>query len=413
MPEKEGSCVWCKRGGMTNSGKRWKEPAVQALVFLGAASTLGLVDGGAWAAIGIAGALVLALSCGWRERSFPFPFAEAATVSGVMLAAAVFASAFAPQGGQSWGQTFKIASFLIPLTFLLSPVVWRGAAFPDRFTPVLAWFLVVGICLYFLVMVFVLIGYGRGDGVASKFNRGFSYGLMFFWPVAGALAAWRGKTRVRLGFLLGFAVTAGLCLTLSRAGQMAMLASALVWLCAARAPRATAACMVFGAGLALFWPLAVQNLFPLFVEERAGLPSSWAHRVEIWDYLSHRVQERPWTGWGVGQIARLDWAFPNGATYVYTKTPASHAHNAIMQLWTDCGVAGAVAYSVLVFAALRAALALGDGRAAFALAALAYAWVLLMTAYNLWTDSLWAAMTLTVLAFALVRGRAGRELREP
>jgi O-antigen ligase len=155
--------------------------------------------------------------------------------------------------------------------------------------------------------------------------------------------------------------------------------------------------------LLLVWPFAVQRFFLAHSGWLNHIPPSWQARMEIWDYISYRIMERPWLGWGFGTAHTLPIIGPHSAAYVLTTVPAAHPHNVVAQLWVELGLPGLALGIVFALFTLRRATQLDEKLAPFAVGAWMAALCLSLVAYNFWTDSLLAAFALTGLMFALLK----------
>ncbi|MGE4351458.1 MAG: O-antigen ligase family protein, partial [Bdellovibrionales bacterium] len=305
--------------------------------------------------------------------------------------------------------SFKCASFLIPLILL------SNIKIQDRVSALFSyasfWGGLVSVSLFglTLVLAYAIHRYGEGAPEVTKLNRGYSYILMLLWPY---MAWWGAEKKVHHSFrgrcvfgLLLCMLLISLVITHSRAAQVAAVASCFVFVLAWLFPRLTVAGIAGAAVLFMGWPFYARWLFTEHHGALALLPGSWAHRVEIWDYFSYRIQESPWLGWGMGSAGQLEWAVPHGAFYALVQNAAAHPHNAVVQLWSDLGIAGLFLYLFMVLGALRLVGRLASEFRPYALACLTFVLCLLLCAYNLWTDSLWASIALTMFTFALLNRR--------
>ncbi len=372
-----------------------------ALLFLmyALAATVGMFSGGVWGGIGIGGALLLALAAGLSEKRFPKPDPVLSFFAFAFLVVGSLSCFPALEPHLAGRNVLKMATVFLPLLFLSSPAIRQRLLrkpFPfDR----LAWFLAAG----FLSLAAALLVVKFSDGVAdkpfylAKFNRGFSYAALLSWPVLAAL--FEGGKRRREGWFLLFCLLVALATTSSRAAQTGFLLAGGVFFLSRFFPRF----VVWGLGAvllaALLWPWAAASLFAERPDIVATLPDSWKARIEIWDYMFYRIVENPFFGYGLGNAHLVDSSLPHGNLYVFTGGPASHPHNALIQLWVELGMAGLILGEGFVFWILRRANRCGP----YALAAFVFALWLSLTAYNFWTDSFWAAFALTSLAFCLAR----------
>ncbi|MGH6953639.1 MAG: O-antigen ligase family protein [Alphaproteobacteria bacterium] len=166
-----------------------------------------------------------------------------------------------------------------------------------------------------------------------------------------------------------------------------------------------ALCIAF----ALANPLLVMG--PLSPESAAAvldpIDRSAAHRLYIWSFVTERIMERPWLGWGLGSsriIPGADGLTPVGGTNV-----SLHPHSAPLQLWLELGVGGVLMLAALVVLVCRAISRLDDrfDRAAAA-AMLSVGFVLGALAFGVWQG--WWIGALGLLAawlIALVARPAG------
>lgn len=187
---------------------------------------------------------------------------------------------------------------------------------------------------------------------------------------------WRGATLLLASLLMGGAVL----FSFSRGGWLAL--GAAVALLLAFASRRTFILLLALAVLGLFLGLlgalnllpaqvtgrltAVTANFQLF-DARTALvtPANWSvvERMAVWQAAWSMYEERPLTGVGAGNFARLypDYALRNW------KDPQAHAHNFYLNLLSETGVAGLGGFLVfwlalLAFAGRTVALARRSAR---------------------------------------------------
>jgi O-antigen ligase len=236
-----------------------------------------------------------------------------------------------------------------------------------------------------------------------QYNRGFSYLVLLAFPILAAL--WISKRRwLLVALILILFIPSGL--TESRAAKLALVAGLIVTLAAHFLPRITRYALSSITILSLGWPFAAQKIFLLHRDWAERLPHSWADRMEIWDYTSYRILDRPWFGWGLGSSPTLPVAEPHGSLYLVEGTAAAHPHNAVSQLWVELGVFGLAAGGLMALLVLYRASKLKPSLVPFAYGAWMASFCLAMIAYNFWSDSLWAAFALTGFAFAMLQKQA-------
>ena len=119
--------------------------------------------------------------------------------------------------------------------------------------------------------------------------------------------------------------------------------------------------------------------------------ASWGERARIWGFVSDRIFERPFRGWG------LD------ASRVFADDVPLHPHDAALQLWLELGAVGAVLGALVAVAAFYAVepLRRRDPQAAGAAAAAAAAYLVIgALSFGVWQEW-WLA--LGALAVGVVR----------
>ena len=231
---------------------------------------------------------------------------------------------------------------------------------------------------------------------------------IFAWPAA--LALWRrAGAYAALGFVA--LVLALLYLLPMAAALVAFVAAAVVLAAATRWPRATL--WLVGVGLVIAiaaTPLLFFQGDAVAAAEGAvpGLPSSWRHRLAIWQFVAERVAEKPLTGWGLDASRQLPGA--GGSIYGRHGLLPLHPHNAVMQVWVELGLPGAVLASalvVLVLGRVRRAAA-QPHLAAVRLAVFVSFAAIALTSYGVWQNWWLATGWLAALVTALATGAGPR-----
>ncbi len=386
-------------------------PWIVCLVF-GLAGTLGMLSGGTYAALGIGGGVLLFLAAWRADGRAPRPDPELTALTFLTLSICALLNLQAAFPATSWHATLKLASIIVPLLLLSCPAVQARAASPLLFR-LWPWtlgigFLALGVDLLLGAPLLVKM---RGaevldERLLTKYNRGLSYAMLLVWPTLALL--WLGvgdkaKRRWQTALFV-LIMLPPLWLTHSRATQMAVVLAVGAMLAAQIAPTLVRRALGAAAVVTVAWPFAAQELFLRCHDWVAKLPASWLARMEIWDFMSFRIMERPWLGWGLGGSRQLLPAEPHGALYVLTTGPVSHPHNVMTQLWVELGLPGLALGLGLVFLTLRRIGRMPAPMIPFALGGWTMAFGLSLVAYNFWADSLLAAIALTGLAFALARG---------
>ncbi len=370
-------------------------------------ATLGLVNGGVWATLGIAGSLLLALMMWVVDKKFPWPDQKMAALTLLFLGISTALAFFSPFQEKALSSTFKMASIFLPLLLLSSPRLLHLGKTLQNEASDLAELLTFGFVFLSLALVAFSFLVGFESPPITKLNRGFSYGIILAPP----LLAWAMQHSKEQGFALLAALVLASLLTHSRVAQAGVIVALGVFVVARFWPLLMTWLLGLGMALSFLWPFAAQWSFLHthdFVANK--LPTSWGARMEIWDYMAYRIAEKPIFGWGMGTSDKMDWIEPHGDLYHYIIVPAAHPHNAVIQLWVEMGLVGLAFGALACFWLLRSVWKLDAFFRPFALAALAAGFVLLLAAYNLWTDSLWAAFALTIYLFASLGNCQSRKL---
>lgn len=404
------------------SSGRWRARLAQGLPFLTllvyvAVATVGTFSGGLWGGVGIGCGLALYLGTAWLERRWPRPSREVLGLALIALAVTVALNLHSTNPPLSWFDWTRLVTIWLPLALLTSPEVQARADHKHLFTVLaLAAFagaFALGIELVLDAPVLRMV---KGVHAAlTQYNRGLSYLVVLALPIMAALwvrpLAATGSASLRAaGRIAPFAVFVAVMLfpaslTESRASKLALIAALAVVAAAHVAPKFTRRGLGVLVFLLLGWPFAVQKCFLAFRDRLSHLPDSWRARMEIWDYLSYRIAERPGLGWGLGTSRTLDFKNPHGDMYTLVTEAAPHPHNVVTQLWVELGAPGLALGVVFALLLLRQAGRLSPPLVPFALGAWMAALCLSCVAYNFWTDSMFATFALAALAFALLDRR--------
>lgn len=389
-------------------------PANLALLILGLAGTLGVFSGGAYAAIGIVGAVLL-FAAVWRKDGIrPDVAPDIIRFLCVTLLVCVALDFQAAWPALSWGKTLRLASIVLPLALLSGGRIQNAITAQNLI--IWPWLLAagafaLGMELWLDAPLFRLLHHeadafytdGKIDPrVLTRYNRGLSYGMLLAWPALAML--WINGQR-RNTLILALAFAPALMFTQSRATQLAVMVALAVLLAARIAPTFARRGLGLAAILAVAWPFGAQWVYAHHPEFVMRLPDSWHHRMEIWDFMSYRITERPWLGWGMGSSHMLSPTSPHGGDYLFATGPVGHPHNAFTELWVELGIPGLMLGVWFALMMLRKAGRLAAPMVPFALAAWAAAFTLSLCAYDFWADSLLAAFALTGFAFAVVGRR--------
>ncbi len=362
--------------------------------------TVGVFSGGAWAGLGIGGGATLFLTSFYIDKKISNPPHDMAILTTIFFVIVALLNFQSSQPAISWQESSRLLTIFVPLLLLCSPAIAKQAQHPK-------FFLILSTLAGLAAAALALTLYIKKPAVPDsevilklvKYNRGFSYLVLMAFPLMAGL--WFSKNRWLIApFLLLIFIPAGL--TESRSAKLALIAGLAVILAAHFIPKAMRWLLFTSSVLATGWAFAGRKIFLDFPDLLPRIPSSWRNRIEIWDYMSYRIQEKPFLGWGLGSSHTLDFANPHGTSYIYTTLPAAHPHNVMTQLWVELGLPGLALGLAFVFLTLKKATGFDRRIVPFALGAWTACFVLSLIAYDFWTDSLFAAFAFTALAFMIL-----------
>lgn len=147
--------------------------------------------------------------------------------------------------------------------------------------------------------------------------------------------------RLYTGWLLVLGV--GLLLSYSRAGFLALSAAGVLWVSVGRPGRTAliaATIMLLVVWLALI--PAVDDRIGAFLQ----LDRALSGREDLWTMTIARISERPWSGWGVGNVSGV----------IQLDSRWTSSHNTLLDFMIMTGVFGGLAYVYFVLASLRPSL---------------------------------------------------------
>ena len=172
-------------------------------------------------------------------------------------------------------------------------------------------------------------------------------------------------------------------------------------------------------GLAVVWLSACLAIVPLaLLAQSSGIAkrgldqalpgASPAVRVEILDAYARKVIERPLIGHGVNSSYVLGPKFDAAELDADGATPRGgmrqHPHNVYMQVWFELGAIGAVLFSLIGLAILRAIAAAPPRAQPLACAAFAIVATVVAPSYGMWQYWFMAAIALGAFATTVVAG---------
>ncbi|MFY9288344.1 MAG: O-antigen ligase family protein [Alphaproteobacteria bacterium] len=372
-------------------------------------ATIGAFLGGIWALFALSLSVLVAAAVWYLDGKLPWPNKELMALVGAALAVLATHCLLSTQPEISWRVWLKLLSIYVPLSLLFSPRV-EALSFHRSFFPIML-IAVVGSALGLSLELFhngPLLRAVHGEPVwLVEYNRGVSYlVIMSFSLMAGLMLgpfplALKKRLWILIPFIIILFIPTGL--TESRASKLAFVSGLITVGIAYIVPVCTRWALTAGTVLCVSWPFLAQHYFLKYVDHLSQIPMSWQARMEIWDYLSYRIMEKPLLGWGLGAAHKLDFYEPNGMKYVYTTYPVSHPHNVITQLWVELGVPGLLLGLLFAALILHKTMQLDKKIIPYALGAYTAALCLSLVGYDFWTDSMYAAFALTGFAFAMLQ----------
>jgi exopolysaccharide production protein ExoQ len=242
---------------------------------------------------------------------------------------------------------------------------------------------------------------GPHPDVGAKYNRGVDYLVLIAWPQL-AFAAHRRDWRRGVALIVSVAVSVALGLSL--AAQVAVITGLLALLLAWWLPRAIAPLATIGTVLVATGQPVVERLMATHRAQLAPyLKYSGLHRLEIWDYMTARVTERPLLGWGIAGANEVPITPQEFSHYVVVRPGHGiYPHDQWLQLWVETGAIGALLGLALALLVLWRIRRIPPGIRAFAYATFASAAVVASVNFEVMTDSWWAALAASAFLFDAV-----------
>lgn len=375
--------------------------APPALLLLGLYCLLpvaGLINGPLYAPAVFAVAVLIAL---WQRR-VPAPDRPLALLALLFVALSWLGLAWSISPPRTVSGALQISVvFPAALAFLAA-----GKTFPAGRAPALA----AGMTAAFLAGTLLLLS-ERLDHFAllhaldgpkvwpTKYNRGIDYFCLILLPTLGFTAA---QQRWRLAAALCVAVCIAVAAGRNTTAQIALPGAALTIFAGAYAPRLTARLLAAAtAAEALFLPFAmrlVTHYRPLIAPH---IKLSAVERLEIWDYLSAHVLQRPILGWGLWASRLLPATPEEMAHFIKAQGSGIYPHNQFLELWVESGLPGVLLGLAFALLVLRRAAQLPPALRPFGYAAFVVALAIASSGFEITTDSWWAALAASGALFSL------------
>lgn len=387
----------------------WPNPNPQWLTIavFGALPSLGLIAGPSYAALIFGLGLVQAITSFAKERRLRSvdPYLG---LLGLAFAALCWASVMwsidPPRSEHAALQTTLVLAGA--LLFLTTPPLTDEAA--ERVFRVMAAATIAGTMIFVIdtavgyKLQLLLLGRPHPDP-GAKYNRGIDHLVLIAWPQLAFMAQRRDWRR---GVILAVCLAIVVGLGLSLAAQLAAAVGALVlvlawWLPRLIGPALTGGTVLLAAGLPMGLRLAASHR----MEFASHLKRSGLHRLEIWDFMTARVAERPLLGWGIADASVVPITQEEMSHYVIQGGAGIYPHNQWLQLWVETGAVGAAMGLVLALLVLARIRRLPSATRPFAYAAFGSAIAVSCVNFEVMTDSWWAAMAATGYLFAAIPAR--------
>lgn len=244
---------------------------------------------------------------------------------------------------------------------------------------------------------------GRERTTLSVLNRAATGLALLVWPVTAAL--YRGAAG-RLAWLMPPALLGLLFFYESQAAVIGAAAGCAILLFTQLSLRAA---MMTAGGILLVAILAgplIADWAPVpSVYESGWIAYSAKHRLHVWDFAADRIFERPLFGWGFDSSHKM----PNMGVQPFegdNRVIPAHPHNAVLQIWLELGLVGALIALALLLSVWRLIGRLSGFDQAAAVALLVAGFAVACISYGIW-QSKWIA-TLIALGLVVVVSRGER-----
>ncbi|HWK43538.1 MAG TPA: O-antigen ligase family protein [Stellaceae bacterium] len=248
-----------------------------------------------------------------------------------------------------------------------------------------------------------LVAIGAKAWVATKYNRGLDYLVLIAWPLLAYYWTMRRVGERILAALFGLLLIVALLLGSSLSGQVAGVAGAVILVFALAAPRWLPRVLAVGtAVVAIGVPFILRGLSLYRGALASHIKPSGVHRLEIWNYMTARVLERPLFGWGLSSAKFVPITPAELQHYTYANADGIYPHNQWLELWIDLGAVGAAIGLIFALLVLRRIGHLRQDVRPFAYAGFASAMAVSLVNFEVTTDSWWAALAAGAALFTLL-----------
>lgn len=358
--------------------------------------TLGLINGPSYSGIvfTLSGLYILANLYFRAPIRMPDPWVFLALVAFVALGWASILWSFAPR--HSLNMALQLTAVAAGTLSLLSAAPDMDDAFINRLNKIIAAAYIIG--AYFLFMDWVShFSFGHIIHIANsptKYSRGIIYATIVAYPILAKLNNKYLFTTLFLSVLL-------ICLIGQSSTEKTAFAISMAILLLSHINGKVSEAIIIATLLiiSLLFPAIVHMMEPYRHDLVGMIKPSAVHRLEIWDYMTARIAERPIFGWGLGSSSLLPIRPEELQTYLWAKD-SIYPHNQFIQIWVELGAAGIsifLAGSLYVVSSIRR---LPIRFRPYAYADFMFVVMVSFADFEYTTDSLWAALAASALLFA-------------
>lgn len=347
-------------------------------------------------------ALVM-LACGSRYRTLNnfMPRPAEMAMAAIFPVLGMLSALWALEPGDALERGLKLCPLILPVPFILA--VMRRQPASDKHIWIVPALLFAGLGLIWIEQTFNFPIYRLIRDVPqvphhSVMNRSMVMAILLLFaalPFLRALPFFAGQHPARLLAVLSLVVIPVMIGSKSQSAQMAFLLAGLMILLfpVQKIWAWRAAQTILLAGF-LFAPFLAMWGYSQFADMAGANPAftkaAVAQRLEIWNFVSHAIIDRPVLGYGT-EAAR-NMIFDTKALY-FKSNHVLHPHNFVLQIWLEFGVIGIAVLSAMVTTFLEAMRRyLTPWQQKHAIAVL-FAWMAVATTgYGIW-QSWWIGLT--------------------
>ena len=341
-------------------------------------------------------AAALACLVAWcAERRVPRPDRGAVMMFASLLLVCAVASLWSFAVIGSLFLTLRVGALLAAGLVFFTIARSFDDAMRDRIGP----WLLAGVLAALAIMTaeialdFPLFGFIKGPfpenaTLGSRLNRGATALAMLTWPAAVLL--WQ-RGFIRAALALAVLVAGLLSMLASGAALLGFAAGGLTALVALGNRKAGHALVVAVTAAAFVgMPFAAKLMYGLGWHNSDWLATSARHRIEIWNYTTQLIEQKPWLGWGFDASRAITNARPESLTDRLALLPL-HPHNAPLQILFELGVPGVVLTLALLWLLARRIEVLPRPARVCGQALFITTLTIAGTAYGMWQNQ-WLAM---------------------